>query len=114
MAESVRLEDLCSVLRTKNAGPFLVTLDMMFTDSRAYEVIKENKLITKALIAEMYAMPQDSIVVLEHIDHLHTVKATYKRRVTSGSPGDSDCLAMNQEGPMLRVEFPRSLFEGVL
>ena len=32
-----RLRDLAKLIRTKNAGPFQLTLDIMFPDSRTYE-----------------------------------------------------------------------------
>ena len=110
---TVRLEDLCSVLRSKNAGPFLVTLDIMFRDGRIYEVVKEKDLITKNLIAYMYGISSSDVVVLEHIDNLNAVKATIRRRLPSGSPGDADCYGMNQEGPLLYIRFPGEVFQGL-
>jgi hypothetical protein len=109
---SVRLEDLCSVLRSKNAGPFLITLDMIFRDEQVYRVISEKKLITAELIAHMYGISVGDVVVLEQIDHLKAIKATIRRRVPSGSPGDPDCYGMNQEGPLLAVRFPGEVFAG--
>lgn len=109
-ANTVRLEDLCTVLRSKNAGPFLITLDMIFRDKAAYEVAKSKRLITSELVAEAYGIPVGDVVVVEYLDALNAIKATYKRRRPAGSPGDSDCFGMNQEGPLLDISFPKEFF----
>jgi uncharacterized protein DUF4387 len=111
LSDQVRLEDLCTVLRSKNAGPFLITLDMIFKDRNVYKVVADRQSITKALIAERYALDVDDVVAVEYIDGLNAVKATYKRRLPAGRPGDPDCYGMAQEGPLLDILFPRDMFE---
>jgi hypothetical protein len=106
----VRLEDLCAVCRSKNAGPFLITLDMIFKGPAAYSVVASRRLITRELVAERYGIPPEDVVAIEYIDGLNAVKASYKRRLPAGSPGDSDCYGMNQEGPLLDISFPAHLF----
>ena len=110
---SVPLEDLCTVLRSKNAGPFLITLDLIFKGKSIYEVVKKEGLITRGLVAEAYGIPHEDVVVVEYIDSVNGVKATYKRRRPAGSPGDSDCFGMNQEGPLLHITFPTETFDGL-
>jgi hypothetical protein len=111
LTEEPRLEDLCTVLRSKNAGPFLITLDLIFRDRSVYEAVAERKAITKELIAERYGLSADDVVAVEYIDRLNAVKATYKRRRPAGRPGDPDCYGMSQEGPLLDVTFPAAMFE---
>jgi hypothetical protein len=110
LSEAVRLEDLCAVLRSKNAGPFLITVDMIFKDPAAYRAVSSGRLITEGLVAERYRIPVEDVVRVEYIDALNAVKASYKRRVPAGAAGDPDCYGMNQEAPMLDVSFPASLF----
>ena len=62
-SNTVRLEDMCSVIRSKNAGPYLITLDMIFKDRDAYESVAKEHLITRELIAERYRMPLDAVPV---------------------------------------------------
>jgi hypothetical protein len=109
LSDSVRLEDLCAVLRTKNAGPFLITVDMIFEDPGVYRAVSAGRLITEELVAERYRIPVGDVVRVEYIDALNAVKASYKRRIPAGSAGDPDCYGMNQEAPMLEVSFPASL-----
>jgi hypothetical protein len=113
MSESVRLEELCTVCRSKNAGPFLITLDFIFRDTAHYRVVARRRLITKKLVADRYHIAAADVVTIEYINRLNAVKATYKRRIAAGSPGDPDCYGMNQEGPMLDVAFPAKLFQSL-
>lgn len=112
MSPEVRLEDLCTVCRSKNAGPFMITLDFIFRDRATYRAVAEGELITADLVAERYRIAVEDVVAIEYIDGLNAVKASYKRRLAAGSPGDPDCFGMNQEAPMLDVSFPAELFAG--
>ena len=114
MADFVYLEELCSVLRTKNAGPFLITLDLIFKERPVYQVVKAKDLITREAVARMYGIPLQDVALVEYIDDVKAVKATYKRRLPAGSPGDPDCYGMNQEAPMLYMKFSRETFEGLV
>ena len=76
LGEYVSLEDLCSVLRSKNAGPYLISLDRIFKDRSTYEIIRREGLITRDLVAERYGIPIEDVVVIEHIDVLNAVKVT--------------------------------------
>jgi hypothetical protein len=110
LSSEVRLEDLCAVCRSKNAGPFLITLDMIFKDPAIYRVVASGRLITRELVAERYRIPTEDVVAIEYIDGLNAVKASYRRRLPAGSPGDPDCFGMNQEAPLLDIRLPAHLF----
>lgn len=99
------------MLRSKNAGPFLITLDMIFRERKDYQAVAARKSITKELVAERYGLGVDDVVAVEYIDGLNAVKATYKRRLPAGRPGDPDCYGMSQEGPLLDITFPAAMFE---
>jgi len=51
MTKEVSIIDLASVIRSKNAGPFELTFDIIFKDKETYEKVKKTKVITKELIA---------------------------------------------------------------
>ena len=102
----VFLDELCNVLRSKNAGPFRVSVDIMFKDAKVYRAIVDSKLLTKDTVAQAYGIPLEDITNFETFDNVSAIKATIKRKIASGSPGDSDCYGMNQEGPLLQISFP--------
>ena len=105
------LDELCNVLRSKNAGPFRVSIDIMFKDAHDYRAIVDGKLMTKEIVAQAYGIPVDDITNFETFDNVSAIKATIKRKIASGSPGDSDCYGMNQEGPLLQISFASELLE---
>jgi hypothetical protein len=84
---------------------------MIFKDKEVYSAIKTKNLINKKLIAETYSISEGDIPLLDFFDDVKAIKVTLKRRVTSGAPGDSDVLGMNQEGPLLYINFRRDLLK---
>lgn len=98
--------EACSVIRTKNAGPFIFTCDIMFRDEAAYRSALASGALSRQTVAEAYGISADEVLVFETCDDLFAIKASIKRRRPSGAPGDSDCYAMNQEGPLLRLMIP--------
>ncbi len=90
----------------------MITLDLIFRDRAAYAAVAGGRLITRELVAERYRIPVEDVVAIEYIDGLNAIKASYKRRLAAGSPGDPDCFGMNQEAPMLDVSVPAELLAG--
>ncbi len=105
------LSEMCQVLRSKNAGPFRITLDILFPNHEDYRTIVDRKLLTKDVIANAYGIPGKEVVNFETFDNVSAIKATIKRKISCGSPGDSDCYGMNQEAPLLQLSFPEELFK---
>ena len=63
MAEK-RLYDLAKVIRSKNSGPFSITLDALFSDAKVYYGIKKSGVITREKIAEIYQLKPQMIMQL--------------------------------------------------
>ena len=57
----VRLVDVASVIRSKNAGPCELTLDIIFEDRAWYERVKAAGAIDRALIARLYRVPEADV-----------------------------------------------------
>jgi hypothetical protein len=106
---AVSLGDCCDVVRSKNAGPFLITVDLMFSDHETYRRVLESGFLSREVVAATYGIPPAEILVFETLDALRAVKFTYRRRRSSGSPGESDCYGMNQEAPLLNIRFPAAV-----
>ncbi len=107
--KTVGLSDCCDVVRSKNAGPFLVTVDLIFSHPATYRAVLEQGLLTREIAAAAYGLQVRDIVSFETSDLLAAVKFTFRRRRPSGSPGDSDCYGMSQEAPVLSLRFPASV-----
>jgi hypothetical protein len=100
------LTELAAVIRSKNAGPYELTIDILFKQEEDYLFLKERNFFTKELFAQLYGVGVDSIINLVYFDPAAAVKCTMVRRIVSGSPGDSDIYGAQQQGPLLGLKVP--------
>lgn len=98
---SANVIDRIRVLRSKNAGPFVVTFDVVFDESVDYESVKRR--LTTEKIAAAFRTAKENVVSFDFFDELYAAKISLKRRLPCGHPGDPDCYAMNQEQPLARL-----------
>jgi hypothetical protein len=106
MAGGVRLYDWAKVLRSKNAGPFELTLDIIFDDQRKYEIVKASGVISKDLVCRLYSIPPEDIYHIVFFDPALAIKITIKRPVDSGSIGETDVYGAQQHAPLIDVWIP--------
>lgn len=102
------LTDLAVIVRSKNAGPFRLTLDVIFDDPAAFALVRDSDVLSRERIAELYAI--DVAEVTDHTVYPEglAIKATIVRPTSSGSPDDSDIYGCQQHAPLLTVRVPVS------
>ena len=100
-----KLRDIAKACKSKNAGPFELTLDIMFGDAATFEKVRRTGVITPGLIARLYRVPVESVVFTEY-PPAFAYKATIERRIPSGAIGDTDVYGAQQHAPLLDVEIP--------
>lgn len=89
------------VLRSKNAGPFTLTFDIVFHSRADFELVRAK--LTPGRLAQTFKVPPEEIIPVDSIEQLLALKFSVHRRRPSGHPGDSDCYGMNQEEPLRRL-----------
>lgn len=101
-----KLYDLAAVIRSKNSGPFQITLDVLFDNKSIYEKIRDQKIITKESIAALYKMEESRIQEIVFFDTALGFKITYDRKISSGTCGERDVYGAQQHAPMaeMRIE----------
>jgi hypothetical protein len=97
------IREVAQVVRSKNAGPFRLTLDILFKDRAVYEQVKQGGSVTAATIAGLYGLPVDHVTDFVWFDPGKALKATLKRPVSSGAPRDSDIYGAQQHAPLLAL-----------
>lgn len=102
----MKLYDMAHVVRSKNSGPFAVTLDILFDNREAYERMRASGAITPAAIARLYLIPEDAITDFAFFDAAMGVKITYLRAVSSGTVGDRDVYGAQQHAPLMTIDIP--------
>lgn len=106
MTEKKTLGQLAKFLRSKNAGPFKLTLDIFFNNSQDYEKVKTSGVINRGFISKLYMLEnQDDISIIE-FDPATAIKISFPRRIPSGNIGDSDIYGAQQHAPLYEIEIP--------
>ena len=101
-----KLVELAKVLRSKNSGPYEITLDVLFDDEATYRRVMDSGALTKAKVAALYQMDESRIVTFARFDAALGLKITYLRDVASGTVGDRDVYGAQQHAPQMGVEIP--------
>ena len=100
-----RLVDLASVIRSKNSGPYELTIDVIFNDHDVYERVKQGGFISSELICNLYSVAPEDIIGIVDFDPANAIKATIKRPLCSGDLGETDVYGAQQHAPLLGLEF---------
>ena len=97
-----RLTDLAHIIRSKNAGPYELTLDIMFRDYESFERVCG--LIDEKTICELYKITPEQIIGIVEFKPAKAIKITIKRPICSGDLGETDVYGAQQHAPLLGLE----------
>lgn len=100
------LEEYLSKIKSKNGGPFKMSITLFFEDKDSYNYVKESGEINEQAVANLYEIPVDDVLGIYSIDQLNTMKVSMKRPVPSGSFYDSDLDGSQQHIRMLQYDIP--------
>jgi hypothetical protein len=103
---TVTLADVARLVRSKNAGPFWITIDVFFATDADYASHHDD--ITAAGVAAAYRVDESTVKIFGLPD-LRAVKVSFPRPVTQGSAFDRDMHAGQQHVPMLSIPVTSSL-----
>ena len=98
-----QLAELARLIRSKNAGPFELTFDIMFEDAVTYERVKRSGALSQEIVAKIYALPVKDVKFF-FCDHARAIKATIPRPYFQGDPRDSDSHGGQQYAPLMDIE----------
>jgi len=101
----VKLKDIAKACKSKNAGPFELTLDVMFDNPETFDKVRRCGVITRERIAALYGVSPSDVLLTEYPPAL-AYKATLPRRIVSGAIGDTDIYGAQQHAPLLDLELP--------
>ena len=101
----MRLGDLARLLRSKNAGPFILTIDVLFPDGAAFDQAVRSGVLHPDRVAKAYGVDRSQIRYFELRDVL-AVKISFPRPEPSGSVGDSDIYGCQYMARLAELEVP--------
>jgi hypothetical protein len=97
----VRLAEIASVIRSKNAGPYELTLDIIFRTPDTYRTVVDTGCLTPSLICDLYQLSEDDVLDFVHFEPAAAIKITLRRPRVAGDVGDTDVYGAQQHGPLL-------------
>lgn len=98
---TVPLSELASIIRSKNAGPYRITFDILFTDPARYRAVRDSGSVTKETVARAYGIAPEEITSFFNVDMASAIKITLRRRRAQGAFGESDIYGCQQHAPLL-------------
>ena len=99
----MKLYDKAFVCRSKNAGPFQVTIDLMFKDMASYSQVMDSAAFTAENIGKLYNVAPDKVAI-KPFERILTIKVVLPRNSSSGSTTDSDVYGSQQHFPLGNLE----------
>ena len=97
-----KLGDVCRYVRSKNAGPFWVTVDLFFDSAENYAKYHDDPAISADAIAAVYGV--DAALVRRFpVESLNMVKISYPRATPQGGVHERDMHSGQQFVPLLAL-----------
>lgn len=84
-----------SLIRSKDAGPFMLTLDLFFVDGHARRAFMASGELSAEKVGALYGVASDSVQFYDLAD-IDAVKISFPRPVPSGEFGDTDITGGQQ------------------
>lgn len=97
-----KLRDVSRV-RSKNAGPFWITVDIFFKTAEAYQAFKDSPALGPETFERIYGA-DPALVRRYPVDRLQMVKISYPRPRPQGWRGERDMHGGQQYVPLLALE----------
>jgi hypothetical protein len=101
----MKLVQLTSLIRSKNAGPFSLTFDIMFPDEKSYLRVKRSGALNTSMFAKLYRCDPATVRFFE-CDNALAFKFSIPRPIFQGDLGDADLHGGQQFMPLVDIEIP--------
>ena len=98
-----KLYEIASLIRSKNAGPFMVTLDVLFPDHASYEQVLSSGALDTARVAALYGRGPEEIKRYD-LPLANAVKFSMARKAPSGDFLDEDLYGCQQHRPLILLD----------
>lgn len=101
----MKLRDAADMVRSRNAGAFLLTFDILFDHEADYTRTRDAGVINPRLFQQLYGADPAAVRITPY-DLVRAFKVTIPRRTSGGSPEDTDVDGAQQFVPLLDLEIP--------
>lgn len=105
-AYTVPLISLARIIRSKNAGPFRVTFDVLFETDALFEQVRRSGAMSRANLAKAFGVAEDRISSLFFVPTGKAMKVTLLRPIDQCDLGESDVYGCQQHVPLMTLPVP--------
>jgi hypothetical protein len=98
-----KVRDVCRNVRSKNAGPFWVTVDFFFKNLESFEKYHNSKALSAEVFAARFAT-DPSFVKRFAVKELRVLKVSYTRSTPQGGVVERDMHCGQQYVRLLDIE----------
>ena len=99
----MQIGEMAKLIRSKNAGPFSITIDLLFENEAYYRRVKTSPSFTVETIAELYHLDRSEMHMVT-CDPILALKISFDRPIIAGDIGDGDVFGGQQHGPLVELE----------
>lgn len=97
------VNEVCSHVRSKNAGPYWVTIDLFFKDDAMFERYAQSKALGPDTFARLFGT-DPALVKHFPVKNLHMVKISYPRSSPQGGMVERDLHCGQQYVRLLDID----------
>ena len=100
----MRLYDRAVIIRSKNAGPFSVTIDIFFDGPAGFATARASVLLTPSGVAGAYGVPVSSVKGVYWDERILAAKVSLLRWSSSTDPFCADLFGAHLHTPLGAAE----------
>ena len=100
------LRDFAAIIRSKNAGPYRLTFDVLFRDDDSFKAVRDSGAITRESVARAFGVAPSRVSSLFVVPEGRAIKVTLIRPVGQGEAGDADMYGCQQHVPLMDLPVP--------
>ena len=118
LATASTLGDIAKVLRSKNAGPYEIALDVLFDRREIFDIVRNPNILTRETIAGLFDLHPEQVIRCGFFEQAVAFKATIPRMrkgkpTASGGFMENDVHEAQMYVPLMELELPGSVKEEI-
>jgi hypothetical protein len=102
----MKLAELASTIRSKNAGVDHVTFDIIFRDPAAFARTVDSGVLTPDTVAQVFGLDRSRVASFVIFEPARAIKFTIRRQRPAGTAGEPDPFGSQLYPPLFDIEIP--------
>lgn len=100
---AARLADLAVIIRSKNAGPYRLTFDVLLPDAATFQRVRASGVLARESVARALSLRHADVTSLFELESAHAFKVTIRRPIGQSDIGESDVYGCQQHVPLMEL-----------